>query len=255
MDKKSSINMLGTMTTNSSVKIDIDEIVRKNSSLVRALCFRMTMNQDTANDAFQETWIEVVKNIHTFQNKSHITTWVYKIAVRTIMRHVRQERTYTRKFLHEYIENQIEFVVPPSSVDHEEWIKSTCNKCLTGFLYCLTLEDRILFILRDIGGIDYKILEEVLNIKSVTLRQRIVRIRKRLKNFLQDECILANPHAKCQCKIRQSVREIRLDQEFDQLKRKMKSLNVYKLAREIFPALEYWKEKLGIMSHSSHRLH
>lgn len=238
--------------TDSPIKIDIDEIIRKNSTLVKALCFRITRNQDVANDAFQETWTEVFKNIHTFKNKSHITTWIYRIAIRTIMRHVRQERTYAKRFLHEYIENQTEFVVPPSSIDHEEWIKSTCNKCLTGFLYCLTQEDRILFILRDIGEIDYKTLEMVMKINSVTLRQRIVRIRKRLKNFLHDECILANPQAKCQCKIQQHVRDIHLDEEFDQLRKKMKSSNVYKLAKEILPVLEYWKETLGIMSHLSH---
>jgi RNA polymerase sigma-70 factor (ECF subfamily) len=164
---------------------------------------------------------------------------------------VKHEKIRSKRFIREYIESQTDLVDPLSQIDHEQWVKNTCNRCLTGFLYCLTKEDRIVFILRDILSIDYRKMEEIVGLNSVNIRQRIVRIRKRLNNFLERECILANPDSRCKCKIQNFVKEINLDQEFTHIRKELKFKNVYQIADTILPTLEYWKEKLDLMSHSS----
>lgn len=229
--------------------LDMEEIVQKYSPLVKSICYRITWDREIADEAFQETWIEVKKSIGTFKNESKISTWVFKIAYRTVLRYVKKEKVYSQRFLRDYIEDQSEYTDPPADANYECWIKSTCNHCLTGFLYCLTFDDRMLYILRDVVELEYKTIEAVLEVKSVNLRQRLVRIRKRLKNFLRSECVLANPASKCHCRILNHVKNIHLDKEFEQIRLEMKNRNIYKIADDILPKIEYLKNKLGIMSH------
>src|SRR5215217_6697046 len=60
------------------------KLVRDNSSLVYRVALRMLGNDD-AQDASQEVWVKVWRNIKGFRGESAFTTWLYRITVNTCL--------------------------------------------------------------------------------------------------------------------------------------------------------------------------
>lgn len=234
---------------------NIENIIKQYSPLVRSICFRMTWNSDISDDAYQETWIEVLKSIKSFHSQSQLSTWIYKIAFRTILRLIKKEKAYSARFISKFIESQAEEIKFAAEIEDDSTIKASCNRCLTGFLYCLSKEDRMLYVLRDIGELEYNTIAGIIEDTPANLRQRTVRIRRRLKNIISNECILYNPNANCKCRNIKRVKEMQLDKEFERFRREMDFINIYKIADSILPTIDILKERCGELSHCSPVIH
>src|SRR5512147_2368350 len=134
---------------------DLDDLAREYGIKISRLSHRMIQNNELAQEAAQEVWFEVVKNIDSFKGKSKISTWIFSIAKRTILRYSAKERIYK--------ENEIEhhFELAPIDFDGEErdkneWIKEKCDYCLTAFCHCLDNDSRLIFLFRHIAELNYK---------------------------------------------------------------------------------------------------
>lgn len=56
------------------------------------LAYRMTGNEDTARDLAQEVWIKVFRRLETFEARSDVFTWIYRITVNHVLNHLKRER-------------------------------------------------------------------------------------------------------------------------------------------------------------------
>ncbi|MHC9544868.1 MAG: RNA polymerase sigma factor [Vulcanimicrobiota bacterium] len=56
------------------------------------LCSRICLNRAEAQDITQETFIKVFRSLGSFKGQSHISTWIYSIAVRQCFDHMRSEK-------------------------------------------------------------------------------------------------------------------------------------------------------------------
>lgn len=118
--------------------------------MVASICRRMIQNRETAEDAVQEVWLEVNKSLKTFRGEAKVTTWLYTITSRVVMKLARDERKYSTRFLRNYFHGDDIAVSVYEDFDKQLWVKEMCDKCLTGTLHCLDNEARLAYILRDI---------------------------------------------------------------------------------------------------------
>ena len=70
---------------------------------------------------------------------------------------------------------------------------------MLGTLLCLNREQRIIFILSGILGIDGKTGGEIFDITEESYRKRLSRARKDLKNYMNGRCSLVNSKNDCKC--------------------------------------------------------
>ena len=89
-----------------------EEITKEYRGLVSAVSHRIIQNPEIAKDAAQEAWMEILKSLKTFKGDSKISTWIYTIASRVILRLAKSEKVYSTRYLSEYFrdgnhENQI----------------------------------------------------------------------------------------------------------------------------------------------------
>jgi RNA polymerase sigma-70 factor (ECF subfamily) len=73
-------------------------LVEKHSRNVFRLAFRMTRNEEDAEDVVQETFLKAYRNLHRFAGRSEFSTWVHSIAANCALdllrrRAPREERT------------------------------------------------------------------------------------------------------------------------------------------------------------------
>jgi RNA polymerase sigma-70 factor (ECF subfamily) len=119
-----------------------------------------------------------------------------------------------------------------------------CDKCLTGILHCLNNESRIAYIFRDVVGLPYAEISQILQKEPASIRQLIVRSKRKLKHFLKNECALQNPEGTCACRMKKLVMDMDLPQEYQKLRKMVSRVNVYKESEQIMPRKNYWEKFL-----------
>jgi RNA polymerase sigma-70 factor (ECF subfamily) len=60
---------------------------------VYSVCLRMTKDVAEAEDLTQEAFIQVFRNLNSFQGNSAFATWVYRIAVNTVLMKLRRRKS------------------------------------------------------------------------------------------------------------------------------------------------------------------
>jgi RNA polymerase sigma-70 factor (ECF subfamily) len=196
--------------------------------MVASICRRMIQSKEAAEDAVQEVWLEVNKSLKTFRGESKVTTWLYTITSRVVMKLVREERKYSTRFLSDYFHGEDIAVPEYEDFDKKLWVKEMCYKCLTGTLHCLDNESRLAYILRDINLVPYAEIAEILDRDEAAVRKMVSRSRNKLRNFLNDECILKNPDSKCKCRMNRWVKEVHLQEEYRKLRKAVNKVNLYR---------------------------
>ena len=71
---------------------EFDGIYESYSERVLNLAYRITGNEDTARDLTQEIFIKVYQKLDTFEQRSNIYTWIYRVAVNHIYNYLKKER-------------------------------------------------------------------------------------------------------------------------------------------------------------------
>lgn len=210
-----------------------EDIAHEYRTLVSAISHRMIQNSEQAKDASQEAWIEILKSLHSFKGDSKISTWIYTIASRVILRQAKNEKVYSTQYLSEYFRNGERESPFEKEVENRKWIKDMCDRCLTGILHCLSNRDRLLYILYDIAGLSYREISVVVDDKEDNVRKKVSRSRKKLHNFLMAECVLFNPEGNCSCRMKKQVVRIDLPAEYQKLKKTVRDVHFFRESQQI----------------------
>jgi RNA polymerase sigma-70 factor (ECF subfamily) len=65
--------------------VAFEQLYRRYSPRVYALCLRMTGQRETAEDCTQECFVEAWRALARFQRRSELSTWLHAIAVRVVL--------------------------------------------------------------------------------------------------------------------------------------------------------------------------
>jgi RNA polymerase sigma-70 factor (ECF subfamily) len=65
-----------------------------HKSRIYSLCLRMTKNTAEAEDLTQDAFMQVFRKLATFRGDSTLSTWLYRIAVNTVLMHLRKKSPY-----------------------------------------------------------------------------------------------------------------------------------------------------------------
>ena len=152
------------------------------------LAYRMIGNFDDANDLAQETFIRVFRSIASFKGQSAFSTWIYRITTNVCLDELRKRKNKKEMSLDAEIQledgemkRQIMSDDPlPDEVAERDEIRSI----VSGAIDSLPEDQRLVITLRDIQGLSYDEIADVLDCPSGTVKSRINRARQALKNVL-----------------------------------------------------------------------
>jgi RNA polymerase sigma-70 factor (ECF subfamily) len=69
-----------------------EELYEAYAGRILNIAYRLCGNEETARDLTQDIFLKVYRNLGSFEEKSHIYTWIYRIAINHIMNHLKKER-------------------------------------------------------------------------------------------------------------------------------------------------------------------
>jgi RNA polymerase sigma factor (sigma-70 family) len=220
----------------------LDALIHDYGPLVSSICRRMIRDEETARDAAQEVWLEVTKSFPSFRGETKVSTWLYTLASRVVKNYAQKEHQYSLRFLRNFFHGpEVELSTAPE-VDAALWVKEQCDMCLTGILHCLDTDARLIYIFKRLVELPYTEIAAILEQDEQTIRQTYSRARKKLNNFLNDECALYNPQGTCRCRPKSWVTQIELPQAFQKMRQMTHQINLYKEAEAILPRKNFWEK-------------
>ncbi|MEJ2052988.1 MAG: sigma-70 family RNA polymerase sigma factor [Calditrichaceae bacterium] len=228
----------------------IENIYKKHYKKIYHLAHRMTGNKEDASDITQETFIQAVKSFNQFRGESRIYTWLYKIARNKCLRFLENKKRSTfssfKEIIHEASSTVSENI---SKEDRLLYINQVKDGCLSGLLRCLSLQQRIAFILNVLLDLPVRHVSHIIEKTENATRILIHRAKQNIRNFLCKNCSLYDAANTCRCEnlINFSLKQnwIGLNNTYKHIKQaesEIKDLKniigLYKSLPEITPAKE-----------------
>lgn len=223
---------------------DLKKIAEEYGAMVSGISHRMISNRELAREAAQEVWYEVFKSINSFHGNSELSTWIYTIAKRTILKYSKDEKISTIIELEQFRAlPQVDY--SGSEEDKKEWIKEKCDFCLTALLHCLNNDARLIFIFRENVGLSYKQISQIMEMKEDNIRQISSRSFTKISNFMNDTCPLYNPQGSCKCRICKHVLSIDMEKEYTRVKKVIRLVDLHQKFEKKLPRKNYWEKILS----------
>ena len=161
------------------------KLVRANSSLVYRVALRM-LGREEAQDASQEVWIRVWRNIRGFRAQSAFSTWLYRITMNTCLS-IRQRQSRREEMVYSgempYLQEP-----PGGEADPEAVVLSTERREeIQAALGHVRAEHRAALVLRHMEGLSYAEIAEVLEVPEGTAKGWVSRGRAAMLVALVEE--------------------------------------------------------------------
>jgi len=223
--------------------IDIKLIVRDFGPKITSLSFRMIINKETAKEAAQEVWYEVIKSLPSFKGQSSVSTWIYTIAKRTILRYAKKERIITDSEIDD------NFDKPEISYTGDEngrlnWVKEKCDFCLTAFCHCLNNDSRLIFLFKMVARLSYQEISGIMGTSEANIRKILSRSKEKIGNFMNDNCFLYNNDAGCKCRIKKELLKTDLQNEYKKYGKIVDLAGIYVRFEKWLPGKNFWEKYL-----------
>jgi RNA polymerase sigma-70 factor, ECF subfamily len=142
-----------------------------------------------AADGTQEVFLKAFRGIRSFRQGSSLKTWLYRIAIREALNHKRWFKRHLQKNVsidaepeegHAAIE-----IEDLAATPFEQFVAHEIQAVVQSALQEIPEVFRSAVILRDLEGLSYEEIAEVLECSSGTVKSRILRGRRALKDLLE----------------------------------------------------------------------
>ncbi|MFH1282163.1 MAG: RNA polymerase sigma factor [bacterium] len=154
-----------------------EQIYRITSGFVYTVAVRVTNSIEDANDVTQEVFIKVFKNLKSYDYKAALTTWLYRVTVNTALNAVKRISKETSRRVDYDTVLQFKAVNDNS---HESAENEDNRALINRLLDKLNPDQRVCVVLREIEGLSYKEIADVLKTNINTVRTRLKRAREAL---------------------------------------------------------------------------
>lgn len=165
-----------------------EEFLRRFEMKMYSLARGLTKNEHDAQDAVQETFLAVFKNIARFKGESSLSTWVYRITVNTALMSLRRKRNAQKNIpIEDYMPafddtgHRVAAVPDWHPAVDEVLINKEMTGLLRKFIADLAPEYRTVLVLRDQEGLDNEEVAGILNLSVAAVKSRLHRARMYLR--------------------------------------------------------------------------
>jgi RNA polymerase sigma-70 factor (ECF subfamily) len=165
-------------------------IVRDNERLVYNAALKLLANTDEAECVLQETFLKVFQALPTFEGKSSLSTWIYRIATNFALMKLRSRRKQGSELDDAEREvSQIALQAFNQSVGdnpHRIVENNELRMAMDEAIQHLPDKFRSVFILKDIEGYSLKEIAEMLELTLAAVKSNLHRARLALRNRLAE---------------------------------------------------------------------
>ena len=151
------------------------ELIEQYQAPLRYFISRLSANPETAEDIFQDTWLTVIRRIHTLKKIDAFPTWLYRIARNKVYQQFRRKKKLSKLDQNIAVPNNTENdVFSPEDA-------AKIHRCLKELLP----EYKEVLMLRFLEQMSYEQISQVINCKLGTVKSRIYYAKLALKKEME----------------------------------------------------------------------
>ncbi|WP_326778414.1 RNA polymerase sigma factor [Streptomyces sp. NBC_01445] len=153
-------------------------LMRRHSRLLLALALHTLGNLQDAEDAVQDAFISAWRRLPEFRHACAFSTWIYRITVNRCLNSLRRRPAPVP--LNGVAEPTAGVDSSPAQAAEEDALASA----LADALGALEPRQRVCWILRELHGLPYEQIAQVTGTSQQTVRGRLYRARRSLKEMM-----------------------------------------------------------------------
>jgi len=174
------------------------QLVQQYESIVYSFAYKVCRDKEKAEEAWQDTFVNVFRKLKQFDGKSKFSTWLYSIVVNNcLMRHRRSKlelATVPIDFpdgFHEHPDTDseghvVQTIASWKDTPIDSLMNSELRTLLNNAIKKLPVDYRVVFVLRDIEGQSAEEVSRMLKLSIPAVKSRLRRARVFLREQLNE---------------------------------------------------------------------
>ena len=156
-----------------------DLLVLKYQSRLISTAFKFVKDVQIAEDIVQDSFIKAFKALESFREDSSFYTWIYRITVNTSKNFLVSKKRKSELLNSDLSEEASYEIEPVETYSPEDLLQATqLKKVITETIDQLGEDTRTALTLRELDGLSYEQIADVVNCPVGTVRSRIFRGRE-----------------------------------------------------------------------------
>lgn len=172
-------------------RIATERFVRENAPWMLRTARRILGDNEVAEDVVQTSFSSVFRSLESFQGRSSLKTWIYRIVVNEALMELRKQRRRNEQPIDELLpvfdKNGCRIEVDWADFQTPEILlqRSEISEVVSKSIGQLPENYRIVLLLRDIEELSSSEVAEVLGLSEANVKVRLHRARAALKKLLE----------------------------------------------------------------------
>jgi RNA polymerase sigma-70 factor (ECF subfamily) len=166
-------------------------LVEKYQNRVYQMVYGMVRNQEDARDIAQDAFVKAYDNLHRFRLESSFYTWIYRIAMNLAIDNLRKHKRQGTSEFDESVASR-DGTGAIHEIHHQDGpVRSLERKQLYARIMAalqeLPEDQRQVILLRELEGLSYKEIADVMEVPEGTIMSRLFYARKKLQKLLAED--------------------------------------------------------------------
>lgn len=166
-----------------------EALVRRYQRTVYRLAYSLLGHPEEATDAAQDALVAMLQSLRSFRGEASFETWLKRLTTNVCLTHRRRARV---RAPWNQPEEEVEQVAPgpsPESVALRHEVQAAVREQVRR----LPSDYRAVVVLRDIHGLSYSEITEILRVPVGTVKSRLCRGRRMLRLAIEDDERIPTP--------------------------------------------------------------
>ena len=172
-------------------ELAFEQLVTDNEKRIYNLCCRLTGNPDDGAELAQEAFLNAWRGLEKFHGESSFATWLYRLASNACIDFLRKEKRRRSLSMTLSLDDEEEgrqAELPDQRFAPEERLEQAENRrAIAQALEEVSPEHRQVLVMREINGLSYAEIGQVLGLEEGTVKSRIARARNALRKVLTEQ--------------------------------------------------------------------
>ena len=162
-------------------------IVDRYKNRLLNFVFRFVKDYDVSEDIVQETFLRVFRKRRDYKAIANFSTWIFTIAGNLAKSELRRRKRWKFLSIDNYGDEEWKIELPDNGIKPDRAASvSILDENIQNAIDSLKNKYKESLILRDIEGMSYKKIAEIVGVPVGTVKSRVNRARKQLQKKLRD---------------------------------------------------------------------
>jgi RNA polymerase sigma-70 factor (ECF subfamily) len=172
-----------TLTASGGDTATFVELFNAYKVRIYSLCLRMTNNTAEAEDLTQDAFLQVFRTLPTFRGDSALSTWLYRIAVNTVLMHLRKRMVCRVSF--DDCEEGDESVLRRQYGCKDSRLSGAVDRiAIIRALQELPSGYRTMFLLHEVQGYEHQEIAKLLDCSAGNSKSQLHKAKVRIRQIL-----------------------------------------------------------------------